>query len=201
MIDLAATAAGGVHTAALRAREGTGNAVLLRFGDGEIGIILVGRSGGGIHRVHGAFRAGVGPGHGGGAAGIDGLHAELVVRGLGQAVDRGIARTGSSFLHFGAVLLEFPGIGSRARHVVPLELEAGFRGFVQFQVRGGGRRRHRGRRIHRIVLLTAAGDQEKAGKGQEGQFFSHYCFCSYSRDAQMKGPMPFGSFSIIFSWM
>ena len=199
---LAAASAGRVHAAALGAREGARETVLLHFGDGEIGIILLGRGGCRPDGILGSFRPGIEPGHGRGAAGIDRLHAELVVRRLGQVIDRGVAGAAGSFLHLGAVLLEFPGIGSRARHVVPLELEAGFRGLVQFQVRGGGRGRHRGRRIHRIVLLTAAGGQEKAGKGQEGQFFSHtYCFCSYSRDAQMKGPMPLGSFSMIFSWI
>ena len=195
VIDLAAAAAGGVHAAALGAREGAGDAILLHGRDGEIGIELVGRRGGRIG-IDGPVRTGVDPGHGGRAAGVHSLHAEPVVRRFRQAGDGGIAGAGRSLLHFCAVFLEFPGVGSRPFHRVPLELQAGFRRLVQFQVcrsrRGLGGVRH-----DNGILLPAAGGQKQGCQGQQGQFFLHSF--SYSREAQMKGPTPFGSFSTIFS--
>ena len=198
VVDFAATAAGGVHAAALGAGEGAGDAVLFHRGNGELLIVLAGRRGGrfGVHR---SIRAGVDPGHGRSAARVHGLDAELVIRRLGQAGDRRVAGADTPLIDFGAVFLEFPGVGSRALHRIPLELQAGFRLLVQLHVRGGGRGLGGVGSDDRILLLTAAGGQKQGSEGHQGQFFSHSF--SYSREAQMKGPTPFGSFSMIFSLM
>ena len=192
---LAAAAAGHPHAAALGTREGAREAVLLIGRDGEVGIgDRRGRRGGRI-RVHGSRGAGIDPGGGGRAVLIHRLHAEAVVRGLGEAGDDDVTVLRGSFLHFRTALLQLPLIGSRILHRVPLEGEAVVGGVVHDQARRGG-----GERVLRLRrrLVAAAGSQEKH-HGEDGQNLSHNF--SYSREAQMKGPTPFGSFSTTFSWM
>ena len=49
-----------------------------------------------------------------------------------------------------------------------------------------------------IAIASTCGQARENDDGEYVPELSHF---SYIRDAQMKGPTPLGSFSVIFSWM
>ena len=96
-------------------------------------------------------------------------------------------------LNFRFPLFQFPGIGGCKWHSVPLKSEAGLRGAVLDKACRSIRYW-----IHRFGFgFVAAAGHKKTDSRQYAQFFLHNF--SYSSEAQMKGPTPFGSFSTIFS--
>ena len=107
MDDLSATAAGGVHAAALGSGESTGHAVFLRRGNGEVLILDTRRDRAGTGRRL-PCRAGIQEGIGRFSPGVHGLHAKAVVSSLGKAFHLDITAFHRAALYLAAGLGKRP---------------------------------------------------------------------------------------------
>ncbi len=135
MQDLAAAAAGGVHSPTLGSREGPGDAILFHRRDGELLIILVRRlwSRTGLRLI--VFFRGGGQGGSPGGSQFSGntAHRERIGCSGGQRPDHGIARIDALAFLLDAAFHELPFIGSRPAHRIPLKGQRGLRGTVEDQ--------------------------------------------------------------------
>ena len=193
MDDLSTTAAGGVHAAALGSGEGTGHAVFLRRGNGEVFILDTRRDRAGTGRRL-PCRAGIQEGIGRFASGVHGLHAKAVIGSFRKPFHLYIAAFHRAALHLAAGLGKRPEIAVSTAHGRPLEGEGGLVRAVQAQgSRGSGSLGKRLSAFGGIVLGSAGKDgEDRQGKGDGTQKFIHSL--SYSSAAQMSGPIPLGSF-------
>ena len=135
MQDLAAAAAGGVHSPTLGSREGPGDAILFHRRDGELLIILVRRlwSRTGLRLI--VFFRGGGQGGSPGGSQFSGntAHRERIGCSGGQRPDHGIARIDALAFLLDAAFHELPFIGCRPAHRIPLKGQRGLRGAVEDQ--------------------------------------------------------------------
>ena len=162
MQDLAAAAAGGVHSPTLGSREGPGDAILFHRRDGELLIILVRRlwSRTGLRLI--VFFRGGGQGGSPGGSQFSGntAHRERIGCSGGQRPDHGIARIDALAFFLDAAFHELPFIGRRPAHRIPLKGQRGLRGAVEGQPRRRGGSRRNGVRI----FLIPTGNQYQQGQ-------------------------------------
>ena len=197
MQNLAPAATGGEHAAAFCSRESTRNAVFLYLRDAEFfignggirtgidtGIIFPGRFG-----LKGSTGALAVPHYG--------KYRELIRGSFGEPVHFHVAVGGRAFFYGGGALREHIAELYAALHI-PLECEGRFGGFVVQHLESGGLLgRYGGRRFTSAAGLLRIG-LVATGNGHQGQGYTKNAMLhsfSYSSAAQMRGPMPLGSFA------
>ena len=140
MQDLAAAAAGGVHSPTLGSRESAGDTVFLNGRNSKLRIIL---------RV--TFRCGR---YGGGPGRFQAVHDAADREGVGSSrrkrLHHGIRRIHQVRELLGTVFQQSPFIGRCPAHRIPLKGQRGLRGAVESQPRRRGGSRRNGVRIFLI---------------------------------------------------